>query len=316
MRYRTNAIVVLLWHYLTLGISQRGFERRYKMDNQDNNINSGIVQTLSNLLKSLVPFFSQEVKAISGLVILMTFCIVLIMVVSKEPLLALFIFLAVIIAVIFLYWTAYYFKQQSEHDVQIVNACKEIQKSLKRLINPKASSSIIAILPVVGEILQQVSKCLKKPKQQREANEKLTELLNRLKEVIAESKDVVDQVAIWLEAGDWLEKHRNELIAEAVDVVSKKYSWLVGNKKEQLKDGIYEHIKWVQENLDNADNFLAIFKELDISKLDLPLRGESYVYRETFEFLEKEITNQKNLPLTAKEVLLDFIRELISEYNS
>lgn len=291
------------------------------MDNKDKdkdiNSNPKVVQTLSGILIAEFAKLPPVAKVISILMILIAFISLLIVPVFWCSWSAFLVAMAVIILTpILIYGIEYYFKQQNEHDAQVINACKEIQKSLRRLINPKASSSIIAILPVVGEILQQVSKCLKNPKQQREADEKLTGLLNRLKEIIAESKDVVDQVAIWLETGRWLEQHRNELIDKAVDEVSQKYPWLVENKKEQLKNGVYEHIKWVQENLDNADNFLAVFKELDISKLDLPLRGESYVYCETFEFLEKEITNQKNLPPTAKEVLLDFIRELISEYNS
>jgi len=289
------------------------------MDNKDKNItpNPEVVQTLSGILIAEFAKLPPVARVISILMILIAFISLLIVPVFWCSWSAFLVAMAVIILMpILIYGIEYFFQQRSEHDAQVIDTCKEIQRSLRRLINPKASSSIIAILPVVGEILQQVSKCLKNPKQRGEADKKLTGLLNRLKEIIAESKDVADQVAIWLEAGDWLEKHRNELIGKAVDVVSKKHPWLVENKKEQLKDGVYEHIKWVQENLGNAGNLLAVFKELDISKLDLPLRGESYVYCETFEFLEKEITNQENLPLTAKEVLLDFIGELISEYNN
>jgi hypothetical protein len=66
MHYRTNAIVVLLWHYLTLGISQRSFEEKYKMNSWIQTAFAELTTVLTILKKwlcTLCGFETEKIKA-------------------------------------------------------------------------------------------------------------------------------------------------------------------------------------------------------------------------------------------------------------
>jgi hypothetical protein len=309
VRYRTNAIVVLLWHYLTLGISQRSFGRRYKMDSQDNNIDPETSKTLSSLLKENFKKLSPVEKAISTLIILLAFIGAPILLISKCSLSAFLGVMAVIILMaILINLIAYHFQQRREHDAQVIRIHKEVQSDLEELINV---NSLKEILSIAKKVIERLTETVETTEQKIGLMEKLEKLDNYLKTLVT----IREEFSIWEEAEIWLRNNQESLVKTAIGQFSVKHPDLKNpgrsldsdEKTKGFEESINRHVQWALKVLG--------FGTVRIPLHESPVIPERYAYREIFEYLKNEVEKNKKPSAEAKEAIIGRLEFLINEYS-
>lgn len=289
-------------------------------DTEDNVWWKVIISKLFQLTEdhfSGLPSYAKNV--IITIIITSFISVILIIVLGQGNVFSISNFIYTIIIVITISIIIQYIGWHHEPDRKLVSVCHEIQEHLRNISNPKYSEKYLGarnIIRFIEDIFGKIVNCTDNPRIRDDVKKKLDSLLHNLTEIIEKSKNVEELTKNWSEANLWLDKNGQYLVDGTILKISKQHTWLTKEKKTMLREDIFKHLDWVQDNLKNASNPEAEFKDLDIRSLDLSLIAEKVIYSDTFSYIRDEYFKiAKDLPPNAKTILIDFANAIIYEHD-
>ncbi len=224
----------------------------------------------------------------------------------------------IIFIVSFLFVVTVYTTYQQKKQIREQNLCKEIRKLLNSLA---VSNSVEEFFNIIEQILRLFSKYIEENKsEQFIAN--LNTFLDSLKDMRGKAREGTDDLLnMWIPAGEWLKKNREQLVSKTVEIlVSKEENMWLSNHLDNLKVGIDYHIEWILENINEATKMDGeLIEDLPsyLSSKNVIFRDHK-TYKEAFNILKEEIilSSKTELNPAARDgVLLRFIRSIIYRHT-